>query len=82
MLVIPVHIHLFIFLENNIVNFLKFYQTSFPLATVIHKMHILEDHVLSWFRRWRLGFGLMGGARGRSNPCPHDEARQSVPNTL
>lgn len=23
-------------------------------------MHILEDHVVPWIRRWRLGSGLMG----------------------
>ena len=39
---------------------MKFYRENFPHATVLPKMHILEDHVLPWVRRWRLGSGLMG----------------------
>ena len=39
---------------------MEFYRKSFPHSTVLPKMHILEDHVIPWFRRWRLGFGLMG----------------------
>jgi len=27
---------------------------------VLPKMHILEDHVVPWIRRWRVGFGFMG----------------------
>ena len=23
-------------------------------------MHILEDHVVPWFKKWRMGFGIMG----------------------
>lgn len=48
------------FTEQNINNFMAFYRASFPEATVLPKMHILEDHVVPWFSRWHLGFGLMG----------------------
>ena len=23
-------------------------------------MHMLEEHVIAWLRRWKIGFGLMG----------------------
>ena len=32
---------------------------SFPQASVLSKMHILKDHVIPWFQRWRMGFGIM-----------------------
>ncbi len=51
---------IYIVIETNIINFLKFYRHSFPKATVLPKMHTLEDHVVPWVRRWRLGSGLMG----------------------
>ena len=38
---------------------MAFYRASFPEATILPKMHLLEDHV-PWFKRWHLGFGLMG----------------------
>ena len=40
--------------------FQEHYRTSFPHATIIPKLHLLEDHVLPWVRRWRVGSGLMG----------------------
>ena len=52
--------HLFTFTEQDINSFLAFYRASFPEATILPKMHILEDHVIPWFRRWHLGFGIMG----------------------
>ena len=48
------------FTEQDINNFLAFYRASFPEAIILPKMHILEDHVVPWFSRWHLGFGLMG----------------------
>ena len=39
---------------------MAFYRESFPDATVLPKMHILEDHVIPWMRRWHIGAGLMG----------------------
>ncbi len=50
----------FSFIEKDIVAFMEFYRKSFPNASVLPKMHVLEDHVVPWMRRWRLGAGLMG----------------------
>lgn len=32
----------------------------FADATMLPKMHILEDHVVPWMKEWGVGFGLMG----------------------
>ena len=37
-----------------------FYRDTFPRATVLPKMHMLEEHVVPWLREWHIGFGLMG----------------------
>ena len=39
---------------------MKFYREKFPTATVLPKMHIMEEHVIPWVKRWRVGAGLMG----------------------
>ena len=37
------------------------YQESFPQATVLPKVHMLEEHVVPWpLKQWRIGFGMMG----------------------
>ena len=36
------------------------YREEFPTATVLPKMHILEDHVVPWMRRLHMGARLMG----------------------
>lgn len=40
--------------------FMGTYRTSFPKATVLPKMHMLEEHVVPWLRQWHIGFGMMG----------------------
>ena len=32
----------------------------FMTASVLPKMHMLEEHVVPWLRMWHVGFGLMG----------------------
>ena len=44
----------------SIKEFMSYYRTTFPEATVLPKMHILEDHVVDWIRKWEIGSGLMG----------------------
>ena len=39
---------------------MKIYRTEFPRASILPKMHILEDHVVPWLQRWGIGAGLMG----------------------
>ena len=36
------------------------YREVFPNASVTPKMHMLEEHVAVWMKRWHTGSGLMG----------------------
>ena len=47
-------------LEKEMEHFMAFYRENFPWATVLPKMHILEDHTIPWLMRHHLGAGLMG----------------------
>ena len=46
--------------ETNIADFMAFYRESFPDASVLPKMHILEDHTVPWLKEYQVGLGLMG----------------------
>ncbi len=39
---------------------MAYYRKEFPRATVLPKMHMLEEHVVPWLRKWHVGFGLLG----------------------
>ena len=51
---------------DNIIAFMAFYRETFPTATILPKMHMFEDHVVPWLRKWRVGFGLMGEQEAES----------------
>ena len=46
--------------DTNLKEFLKYYRESFPHASILPKMHILEDHMVDWVKKWRIGAGLLG----------------------
>ena len=33
---------------------------SFPNATVFPKLHMLEDHIVTFIQLWRVGLGMLG----------------------
>ena len=39
---------------------MSYYRHTFPHATVLPKMHMLEKHVLPWMREWGVGLGMIG----------------------
>ena len=39
---------------------MAYYHKEFPQATILPKMHILEDHTVPWLEKWNIGAGLMG----------------------
>lgn len=39
---------------------MQFYREKFPNASVLPKMHMLEEHVIEWLQKWHVGFGLLG----------------------
>lgn len=64
---------------------MAFYRSNFPSATVLPKMHILEEHVVPWLRRWKLGSGLMG-EQGAESIHAHimklERIHQGIPDEL
>ena len=49
-----------------IAKFLLSYRSTFAQATIIPKMHFLEDHTVPWIKKWRTGFGFLGEQGGES----------------
>ena len=47
-------------IDDCIKDFLATYRSMFPTASIIVKMHLLEDHVVPWLQQFNLGAGLMG----------------------
>lgn len=45
---------------SNIKLFMSFYRSHFPEATVLPKMHMLENHMIPWLEQMHVGMGLMG----------------------
>jgi hypothetical protein len=57
--------------DTNINSFMHFYREAFPEATVLPKMHFLEEHVIPWLKKWKIGFGLiLWESRGQSQSMP------------
>ena len=45
---------------TNIDQFMAFYREVFPEASVIPKMHILEEHMVPFIKKWGVGCGFLG----------------------
>ncbi len=43
------------FTERNIRRSLQFYRIEFPDARIPPKIHMLEEHMVPWIRRWEIG---------------------------
>ena len=69
----------------DIENFLKEYRSSFHYSTVLPKMHVLEEHTITWLRRFRVGAGLMG-EQGAESIHAHlmklERVYQGIPNEV
>lgn len=52
---------------------------------MLPKMHILEEHVIPWVKRWRVGGGLMG-EQGAESVHQHfmklERTHQGIPNEV
>ena len=40
-------------------NIMAYYRRHFPQASILPKMHMLEEHVVPFFNKWKAGFGMM-----------------------
>lgn len=50
------------------------YRHFFPKASILPKLHFLEDHIYEWVRRYRTGVGLLGEQGIES--IHHDEVNE------
>ena len=66
--------------EVAIDSFLKFYREHFPSASVLPKMHMLEDHIIPWVKQWRVGCGLMGEQGAESLHATFNNSERSYNN--
>ena len=54
-----VHVRNLLSAADNIKTFMTYYRSHFS-SSVTPKLHMLEEHVVPWIRRWGVGFGLLG----------------------
>ncbi|KAJ8018727.1 hypothetical protein HOLleu_43131 [Holothuria leucospilota] len=47
-------------LELTIRSYLQYFRTKFGNETIPPKMHILEDHVVPFIKKWHVGLGFLG----------------------
>ncbi len=63
--VLYVHMYLILFVDLDIKRFMAFNRenfprASFPTASVLPKVYLLECHMVEWLRKYHLGTGFMG----------------------
>ena len=54
-----------------------FYRTTFPHASILPKMHLMEEHMVPWIRKHHLGFGIMGEQGAESIHANFNEIERS-----
>ena len=52
--------------ETDIEEFVCFFRTSFPDASFPPKLHVLEEHVIPFMRKWHFPLGFFGEQGGES----------------
>ena len=45
---------------THIEKFMTYYRENFPDASVLPKMHLMEDHMVPWMEKFHVGLGLKG----------------------
>ena len=63
---LPTYLPFFLISEAAIDDYLDFFRTHFPDMTVSPKMHILEDHIIPFIKRWHFGLGLFDEQGGET----------------
>lgn len=67
-------------IEIHIDQFLEFYRDSFPKATITPKIHMLEDHMVDFFRNWKVGLGFLGEQGAESIHARFNSIRRNYVN--
>ena len=66
--------------ESDIDKFITLYKDFFPHATVTPKLHMLEDHVVPFLKKWRVGFGFLGEQGAESIHSRFNSIRRNYEN--
>jgi hypothetical protein len=62
-----IYIFIIFLLDDNIKFFMSVYRAR-AHSSITVKMHILEDHVVDFIKRHKVGLGFAGGTGCRINP--------------
>ena len=65
--------------EINIDDFLGHYRDVFPEASITPKLH-LEDHIVPFLKKWRVGFGFLGEQGAESIHARFNSIRRNFVN--
>ena len=61
------------------------FRTAFPGVTITQKLHMLEEHIIPWIRRWQFGLGFYGEQGAESIHAVFNSLQRnyhSIPNPL
>ena len=53
-------------IDERIRSFLQYYRLEFPDASITPKLHILEEHVVPWMKRWKVALEFHNEQGGES----------------
>ena len=67
-------------IERYIAKFLEFYRDSFPHASVLPKMHLLEDHLVPFLKEYGVGLGFLGEQGAESIHARFNEIKKNFSN--
>ena len=70
----------FFSVETWIDRFLSFYRDAFPHASITPKLHMMEDHVVPFLKKWKVGFGFLGEQGAESIHTRFNSIRRNYSN--
>ena len=79
---IPIFIHriFYLLVEKRIEDFLTFYRQQFVGTSITPKLHMIEDHMVDFLRKWRVGCGLLGEQGAESIHIKFNELHRNYSN--
>ena len=70
----------FLTLETRIDSFLSCYRDAFPHASITPKLHMMEDHLVPFLKKWKVGFGFLGEQGAEFIPARFNNIRRNYTN--
>ena len=50
----------YLFLESTIEEFMRYCRANWPNESIPPKIHFLEDHIVEFIKKWKVGLGFYG----------------------